>query len=77
MSSIPLGKIMLSVFSYIFKAKCILIRAQCPVDALIVTRKSLKQSGPQSNPDIVTRTLKKGKGGVELQEKGKVYLQFS
>lgn len=77
LSSIPLRKRMLPVFFYIFKAKYILIRVQCPVVVSIVTRKSLKQSGPESNPDIVTRTVKKGTGEVELQEKGKVYRQFS
>jgi len=75
--SFPLGKRMVPVFCYIFKAKYILIRVQCPVDALIVTRKSSKRSGPQSNPDGVTRTKKRGNGRVEIQDKGKVYLQFS
>jgi len=68
---------MLPVFSHIFLAKYILIRVQCPIVALIVTRKSLKQGGPESNPNIVTRTVKRGNGEVELQDKGKVYLQFS
>jgi hypothetical protein len=68
---------MVPAFPYIFKAKCTIIRVQCPVVALIVTRKSLNQSGPQSNPDVVTRTIKMGKEGVELQGKGKVYLEFS
>jgi hypothetical protein len=43
---------MVPVFSYIFKVKYILIRVQGPVVALIVTRNSLKQTGPKSNPDI-------------------------
>jgi hypothetical protein len=70
---------MVPVFSYIFKAKYILTRVRCPLVALIVTRKSLKQSGPQLTPDtsVAARTIKMGKGGVELQDKGKVYLHFS
>jgi len=71
---------MVHVFSYIFKAKYILIRVQCPFVALIVTRKSLKQSGPQSNQYKARRTIKRGKGGVELPDKesiSPVFLSFS
>jgi hypothetical protein len=51
---------MVSVFSYTVKAKCILIiRVQCSIVALIETRKSLIQSGPQSNPAIVLISIKR------------------
>jgi hypothetical protein len=76
LTSIPLRNRMVSIFSYIFKAKCILIRVQCPVVALIVNRKSLKQSGPQSNPDKARRAIKIVKGVVELLDKGKYTSSF-
>jgi hypothetical protein len=72
---------MASVFSYSVKAKYILIiRVQCPAVTLIETRKSLKQSEPQSNPDIVLRSIKMGKKSRTSSKRksiSPVFLSFS